>query len=37
MTHTIKFNSAKDLLLWLVDNNIDELAVDLTLHIPEAV
>ena len=35
MTHTIKFKTVTEMMLWLVQNNIDELAVDLTLHIPE--
>jgi hypothetical protein len=35
MKHIIKFSSAKELLLWLIDNNIDELPVDLTLHLGE--
>jgi hypothetical protein len=37
MKHTIKFKTVAEMMLWLVQNNIDELAVDLTLHIPEAV
>ena len=35
MTHTIKFNSAQELILWLQDNDIDQLPVDLTIHLPE--
>jgi hypothetical protein len=35
MTHTIKFKSVKEMILWLVENNIDELPVDLVLHLGE--
>jgi hypothetical protein len=33
MTHTIKFSSVKALLLWLADNDINDLPVDLTIHL----
>jgi len=33
MTHTIKFKTVNEMIKWLVDNDIDELPVDLVLHL----
>jgi hypothetical protein len=35
MTHTIKFKTVHEMILWLVDNDIDELPVSLVLHLGE--
>jgi hypothetical protein len=35
MIHTIKFKTAAELIAWLAENDINELAVDLTIHIQE--
>jgi hypothetical protein len=35
MTHTIKFKTVAEMMLWLVQNDIDQLAVDLTIHLGE--
>jgi hypothetical protein len=35
MTHTIKFKTVLELLQWLFENNIDDLPVDLTIHLGE--
>jgi len=33
MTHTISFKSVNEMILWLVDNNIDNMKVDLVIHL----
>jgi len=33
MTHTIGFKDVKEMILWLVDNNIDNMKVDLVIHL----
>jgi hypothetical protein len=33
MKHTISFKTVAEMILWLVDNEIDQLPVDLTLHL----
>jgi hypothetical protein len=35
MNHTIDFKDVNEMILWLVDNNIDDLRVSLTIHIGE--
>jgi hypothetical protein len=35
MTHTIQFKTVAEMMLWLVQNDIDQLAVDLTIHLGE--
>lgn len=35
MTHTISFKTVAEMILWLVDNDIDKLPVDLTIHLGE--
>jgi hypothetical protein len=35
MTHTIKFNSIHEMLLWIVENSIYDVPVDLTLRLGE--
>ena len=35
MTHTIKFNSIHEMLLWIVENHIYDVPVDLTLKLGE--
>jgi hypothetical protein len=35
MKHTISFKTVAEMILWLVDNNIDKLPVDLTIHLGE--
>jgi len=35
MKHTISFKTVAEMMLWLVQNNIDELQVDLTIHLGE--
>jgi hypothetical protein len=37
MMHTIQFKDVDAMILWLVDNNIDGLPVDLTIHLGETV
>jgi hypothetical protein len=33
MTHTIKFKDVKELILWLSNNDVSNLPVDLTIHL----
>jgi len=33
MTHKIEFKSVNEMILWLVDNNIDNMKVDLVIHL----
>lgn len=35
MEHRINFKDVDHMVLWLLDNNIDELPVSLILHIPD--
>ena len=35
MNHTIPFKTVAEMILWLVDNDIDELPVSLVLHLGE--
>jgi hypothetical protein len=35
MNHTIKFNSVHEMLLWIVENSIYDVPVDLTLKLGE--
>lgn len=35
MTHTIKFNSIQEMWKWLIENEIDNMPVDLTLYLGE--
>jgi hypothetical protein len=31
--HKIQFKSVNEMILWLVDNNIDNMRVDLVIHL----
>jgi len=31
--HKIQFKSVNEMILWLVDNNIDDMRVDLVIHL----
>jgi len=33
MTHTISFKNVDEMILWLVDNNLDKMKVDLVIHL----
>lgn len=33
MTHKIEFKNVNEMILWLVDNNIDNMKVDLVIHL----
>jgi len=33
MTHTISFKNVDEMILWLVDNNLDKIKVDLVIHL----
>ena len=33
MTHTIQFKTVAEMILWLVDNDVDKIPADLTLHL----
>jgi hypothetical protein len=35
MNHTIEFKTATELVKWLLENNIDELPVSLTIDLGE--
>ena len=35
MNHTIPFKTVAEMILWLVENDIDELPVSLVLHLGE--
>ena len=35
MKHTIQFKTATELVKWLLENDIDQLPVDLTIHLGE--
>jgi hypothetical protein len=35
MKHTINFKTVAEMMLWLVQNDIDQLPVDLTIHLGE--
>ena len=35
MKHTISFKTVAEMILWLVDNDIDQLPVDLTINLGE--
>jgi hypothetical protein len=35
MQHTIPFKTVAEMILWLIDNEIDDLPVSLTIHLGE--
>ena len=34
--HKIAFDTVNDMIMWLVDNDIDEIRVDLVIHLEKA-
>jgi hypothetical protein len=36
MTHKLEFKTVNDMVMWLVDNDIDDMRVDLIIHLEES-
>jgi hypothetical protein len=35
MNHTIKFDNPDHMVLWLLDNNLDDTPISLTIHLED--